>query len=231
MDWPHALLALPQVAVPQVGGAHAVQTPLTHSLPAAHMPQLMDWPHALLALPQWALPQLGGVHPMHMPCTHCPPGQLPQWIEPLPQAFCTVPQTEPPSAIEHSGAGAVQAPPVHTVPAAHEQSIVCPQPSVTLPHRWVCGSGVHVSVAQAPPSLGLTVLAATHWLPMQSMPAAHPPHAMGTPQASRPTMPHLPVHALGWHDCADGSLAEREHTFPLGQAVPQTRTLPEHGSV
>jgi hypothetical protein len=54
---------------------------------------------------------------------------------------------------------------------------------------------------------------------------------IATPHASIPTAPHLPTHAFGWQVCDVGSFSDGMQTCPLPHGDPQTKTLPEHGSV
>jgi hypothetical protein len=181
----------------------------------------------LLTSPQVTLPQEGGVHAVQTPPVHVlVPLQPPHWTLPLPHAFSTEPHVEPvpPSAPMHSGGGAWQTPPMHCCPLGQEQFIVCPQPSLTVPHRFVPGSGLQLSLLQppaSPPSLGICM---THALFTQVWPLGHPGQLMGTPHGSTPSSPHLPEHESIWHDCAPPEPAM--HTSPLGHGMPQSCTLP-----
>jgi hypothetical protein len=188
----------------------------------------------LLTWPQVRPPHVGGVHAVHLPATH---SVSPAHFEghatlPLPQAFATLPHDSPPSAEVHSGGRGAHAPAMHDCPAGQAQAIVCPHPSVTVPHSVVWGSGVHVSGAHCPASTGgAAASAAAHTLSMQACPAAHPPQLMTTPHASLPMTPHLPVHVFGWQVCDAALPGAGTQICPLGQAEPHTKTSPEHGSV
>jgi hypothetical protein len=141
---------------------------------------------------------------------------------PLPHAFGTVPHVEP----VHSGGAGLQTPPMHCWPMGHEQFVVFPHPSATLPQRCVLMSGVQVSGlhSAAEPS---TELCGTHALPMHAWPVEQPPQLIGTPHGSTPTIPHRPVHDLAWHDWEPPELAQ---SWLPEHALPQTKALPVHGS-
>jgi hypothetical protein len=168
---------------------------------------------------------------VHAFCTHWPPGQPPHERFALPHALETEPQSAPPSAAMHSGGAAPQTPPEHVCPEAHEHVRVLPQPSVTTPHKCVCESGVQVRAPHWPPSVAVGGAACTHRLAMQSWPLGQPPHAMGTPQPSRPTTPHWFPHAFGAHFWEVGSFGSRTQMLPERQGLPHAMIRPEQGSV
>jgi hypothetical protein len=210
--------------------------PSSHTSLVPHVPQLTAGPQPLFTEPQVARPHAGGVHAVHTPFTHCcaPVHVDGQVTLPLPQALVVAPHSAPPSVGLHSGGVLPQTPPMHDFPAAQVQPIVCPQPSLTVPHRLVWAFGVQVRGAQAsiveaslvPPS-GIT-----HSFATQSCPVGHPPQVMATPQESSPITPQAPLGQLfGLHDCDVGSFGSATHTWPEGHAAPQAKTAPEHGSL
>jgi hypothetical protein len=190
-------------------------------------------PQPLLTWPQVRVPQVGGVHAVHVPETH---SLLPLHFDgqvtlPLPHAFFTVPHDSPPSADVHSGGVAVHSPAMHCCPLGHEQAIVWPHPSVTVPQSAVCAVGVQVRVGHWPASGGGPASFGTQVLFTHDSPAPQAPQLIPTPHASLPTMPHLPVHVFGWQVCDVGSFGVVRQIRPPSQAEPHWRTLPVHGSV
>jgi hypothetical protein len=188
----HPVAPASRAAAHVVGVQHAPFSQI--SLFGHDIPQVRLWPHPLLTCPQLEVPQLGGVHAVQTPLVQCVPvAQLPQAMLPLPQAFATVPHNAPASPA-HSGGGAVHTPPLHICPLGQEQAIVCPHPLVIVPQSWVRVSGAQVRGAHCPASCAP---AGTHWLPMQAIPALHPPQLIATPHPSSPIAPQRPVHTFG----------------------------------
>jgi hypothetical protein len=135
----------------------------------AQLPQLTAGPHPFCTLPHLALPHVGGVHGLHTCPTHSvAPLHEPQVTLPLPQAFGIEPQNEPPSLSVHSGGVLPQMPPWQLWPLGQLQLLVWPHPLVTVPHRFVCGSGVHVGAGHASPWPASLGPPSTHALSTQS---------------------------------------------------------------
>jgi hypothetical protein len=200
-------------------------------VPESQVPHVIDSPQAFWIFPHVIFPQLSGAHVAHTPWTHWPPGQLPHVTFALPQVFGVDEQRIPPSGAAHSGASGPQIPPEHVSPAAQEQAIECPHPSVTVPQRCVCASGVHETAPHWPASTETGGPAGMQCVPTQSSPAGQPPHVIATPQPSSPTTPHRPSHAFAWQVCDDESFGSMTHTVPASHGSPHAKTCPEHGSV
>jgi hypothetical protein len=195
---PQPVTSPPSSAAAQVIGVQ--QLPLSQTSLVSQLPQLTAGPQPLLTVPQvMEAPHTGAAHGAQVPATHLlAPLQPPHETVPLPQAFATEPHRAPASP-SHSGGAAVQTPLTHCSPFGHEQEIVWPQASWTVPHSLVLADGEQVSAAQAsdtPASTGTVPWATQAWS-TQSNPASHPPQLSATPQESTATTPHLPVQALG----------------------------------
>jgi hypothetical protein len=184
-------------------------------------------PQAFSARPHVADPHDGAGHVTHVPFVHCMPlAQPAQRMLPLPQAFGTFPQSVAPAALVHSGGGGAHTPPLHCCPFGHEQSMVWPQASTTVPQSLVVGSGLQVSGPHAP--LASTDICGPQVLLMHACPALHPPQLIGTPHPSTPMTPHLPRQlGAAWQVCVEPPLMQ---AWPPVQAEPHTNALPEHES-
>ena len=216
---------LPASTSEQVPGVQ--QAPLTHCAPLPQVPQFTATPQPLLIEPQLMAPHVGGVHPVHVPLSHLlSPVQPAQVTWPLPQALVMVPHLEPvpPSLPVHSGGGAVHTPPVQSCPMGHVHDCVCPQPSLTVPHRFTPAAGEHVSLPQLPlPPASLGGGCVMQALFTHVSPAGHPPQLTATPHESTAISPHLPVQDGFWQLCDEPLVM---HDSPVAQGMPHVRVCP-----
>jgi hypothetical protein len=176
-------------------------------------------------LPHVAPLQVAGVHGVQTPPMHLLlPEQLDgHAIQPLPHAFFTLPQ-ETPASLSHSGGVVPHTPLRHCWPFGQPHCLVCPQPSVIVPQRFVVPLE-HERGEHWPASIGVD---GTHALLTQLCPEGQPPQLIGTPHESVPMTPHLLAHALGWQ--LELPLLPT-HTSLAGHACPHAYVMPVHGSV